>query len=151
MSENTTTDAPADQDAAPVVGEGAESGGNAEAARYRVKLRETEAQRDGLQAQLVAQHRAVIEFAATEAKVPLELLDDAKIPFDAIVNPDTGVADLEAARQWANAMAVRYGVQRGRQPNPGQGAGGGAVAHSGLDGMAAAFRADGAGAGTQRF
>lgn len=151
MSENTATDAPTDQAPAPGTDETSESGGNAEAAKYRVKLRETEAQRDGLQAQLAAQHRAVIEFAATEAKVPLELLEDAKVPFDAIVNPETGVADLEAARQWANAMAVRYGIQRGRQPNPGQGHSGGAVAESGLSALAAAFRSDGAGAGTQRF
>lgn len=100
----TTTDTT--QSAEPVVDATLEpSAGNAEAAKYRRQLRETETERDQLRDQLTSMRRAHVDQLATAANVKpaalwatgVEL--DALVAEDGTINVDLVTAAIDTTRE----------------------------------------------------
>lgn len=137
MTDQTDQQPPADgvqQDPEP-------ENGNAEAAKRRRQLRDTEAERDQLRAQLTAQRRSLLEWRAANlpgGAVDPQLLAAAGLDLDDIgafttaaddgtetgLITDTGVLDLDRFDAFAESVAKQFNVTRinpGPQPNPQQG------------------------------
>lgn len=100
----TTADAPAEVDA-PTPG--------SEAAKWRTKLRETEAQRDGLTARVQALQRGeALRLASEHLSAPEDLFIGGATLED-LLDPDTGDLDPETVRAAAAAVAIgRPGLAR---------------------------------------
>ncbi|WP_179476208.1 hypothetical protein [Mycolicibacterium vinylchloridicum] len=112
-----------------------------QAARYRTRLRETEAERDQLRTELDAQRRAVVDWRASNRdggpQVARELLDAAGVDVGQLLD-DSGHLDLAKVDQFVDATAKRFGIPQGFRPNRGQGASGHAA--PGASSLADAFR-----------
>ncbi|MFN3003460.1 hypothetical protein ACK12G_09405 [Mycolicibacterium wolinskyi] len=122
---------------APDETEGDQDNGNKEAAKWRRKLRDTEAERDTLRDQITAQHRAIIDWRASTAQsgaVDPQLLDAAGIDITALLD-DNGHLDMTAVDQFIDQTAVKFRVQRTVKPNPQQGNPSAARPTGGLAGM----------------
>lgn len=114
-----------DADGAPADGD--RGAANREAARYRTQLRAAETERDGLRDQLSAQHRAIVDWRATNNPsgpvVDPALLDAAGISIGDLLD-DTGHLDMAAVDQFIDSAVTKFGLPRGFVPNPAQGAAG---------------------------
>ena len=96
---------------------------NAEAAKWRTKLRAAEAERDQLRDQITAQQRAMINWRASTAQagaVDPQLLDAAGITITDLLD-DNGHLDMTAVDQFIDQTAIKFRVQRHIKPNPQQG------------------------------
>ena len=96
---------------------------NAEAAKWRTKLRAAEAERDQLRDQITAQQRALINWRASTAQsgaVDPQLLDAAGITITDLLD-DNGHLDMTAVDQFIDQTAIKFRVQRHIKPNPQQG------------------------------
>lgn len=98
---------------------------NREAARYRVRLREAEAERDRVAAQLESVATHVVNGEAARYGVNAEGLRAAGHDLGAFFN-DEGTFDAEAVRQAAEDTAGRFGIKRPGAAGyvPGSGTGG---------------------------
>lgn len=117
-TEPTTPSSPAPSGESPPAsledtpGDGEPRGGNPEAAKYRVRLRETEAERDALTARLAAAEQAVIDHATATAGIDPRLWQVSDVDLDAM-RTETGTLDVAAVI--ARAKKIRqeiYGVAR---------------------------------------
>lgn len=88
-----------------------------EAARYRVRLRAAEAERDALAARVQALQRATVDRLATDAGYRPEAVWAAGVDLAALVNAD-GIVDETATRTAIAAAADRLGLATTRQPMP---------------------------------
>lgn len=134
---STATDAP-DDDQGDEVDTGTKAG--RDAAKYRARPRETEAERDAIRDQLAAQRRAMVDWRAQNGPtvaVDPALLDAAGIDVDTLVNEETGQLDMTAVDQFVSATAERFKLARGFVPNRAQGTSGAPVSKPSL---ADAFR-----------
>lgn len=103
-----------------------------QAANYRARLRDTEAERDRLAAQLAAQQRALIalrsrEFRRAAGGLDDALLDAAGVDLAALADEDTGVLDIGRVDEFLLAALQRFGLpvdHTGMAPDRAQGAGG---------------------------
>lgn len=128
--DTTPTDEPEPEPEAP-------ESPNAEAAKWRTKLRAAEAERDQLREQLTAQQRAVIDWRSANSiggAVDPQLLDAADINITDLLGED-GHLDMAAVDQFIDATATRFRVHRMVKPNPQQGNPSAAPAQPGLVGM----------------
>lgn len=104
-----------------------------QAARYRTRLRDTEAERDQLRAELDGQRRAVVDWIATNGAqqfdpiVAAELLDAAGLDVNELLSEDDGHLDMAKVRDFIDATATRFHVARGFKPDRSQGASGSPV------------------------
>lgn len=115
--------APEDVDQPDAEQEQEPDNGNAEAAKWRRKLRDAEAERDALTEQLTAQHRAIIDWRATNAArgaVDPQLLDAAGIDITDLLD-DNGHLDMTAVDTFIDDTATKFRVHRTIKPNPQQG------------------------------
>jgi hypothetical protein len=108
-----------------------------DAAKYRTRLRETEAERDQLRDQLAGQRRAIIDHQATARGVDPQLLDAAGLNIDELLDDEGQHVDTAKVAEFVDATAKRFKVGQGFTPNRGQGQSGGPVA---APSMADAFR-----------
>ncbi|ULN34186.1 hypothetical protein [Mycolicibacterium smegmatis] len=114
-----------------------------DAAKYRRRLREAEAERDHAAAQLAASHRAMIDWRAQNpsrpgiAKVDPALLDAAGMDISTLVDTETGLVDMQAVDDFLETVADRFNVAKGLAPNRSQGIVGG---HAGTGGLAGFFK-----------
>jgi hypothetical protein len=135
------TDTPTPEQSTPDGAEKQPDNGNAEAAKRRRQLRETEAERDALRAQLTAQRRSLLEWRAANhpgGPIDPQLLAAAGLDLDDVdafsiagdddteikLVGDTGVIDLEQFDVFAESVAKQFNVtrvKRGPLPNPQQG------------------------------
>lgn len=135
------TDTPTPEQSTPDGTEQQPDNGNAEAAKRRRQLRDAEAERDALRAQLTAQRRSLLEWRAANlpgGAVDPKLLAAAGLDLDDIdafsiagdddteikLIADTGVIDLEQFDVFAESVAKQFNVTRtnpGPKPNPQQG------------------------------
>lgn len=112
-----------------------------DAAKYRTRLRETEAERDQLRDQLAAQRRAIVDWRAANrnsGSVDPALLDAAGINIDELLDVENGHLDMSAVDTFISATVERFNLAKGFTPNRGQGQSGGAQA--GPASLADAFR-----------
>jgi hypothetical protein len=130
-SADTDTDTDGQGDDEPDIDTGTRAG--RDAAKYRQRLRDTEAERDTitaerdqLAAQLAADRRAMIDWRASGAKLDPALLDANGLDPAAMLDAD-GRIDLAKVDDFVKATAARFGVG-GFTPNRGQGMSGGAPA-----------------------
>lgn len=141
-------DSDGDDDSTEDDGDGGQQGdavsrARQQAAKYRTRLRDTEAERDQLRSDLDAQRRAVVEWFATnrtqqwDPVVAPELLNAAGLDVAELLSEDDGHLDMAKVRDFIDATATRFRVTRGFAPNPAQGAGGPVPAKTSL---ADAFR-----------
>lgn len=117
----TTSKEPAEKD-----------GPNAEAARYRRRLREAETERDALKEKVTALQRAQLEAAAADQGLKPEALWAAGVELGELVNDD-GTIDPAKAASAVRAAGDKLGVwearkklfvpSEGRSPRPSQGNG----------------------------
>lgn len=98
-----------------------DEGGNREAARYRRRLREAEAERDGLSEQLSALQAQVAEsIAESEARIRPSALWASGATVAGLVAED-GTVDREAVLAACNAAVSTLGLARTPKPDPNQG------------------------------
>jgi len=99
--------------------DGESRGGNHEAAKYRVRLRETETERDALAARLATSERSVIDHAIAAAGIDPRLWELSGIDLNEL-RTETGALDIAATVDRARAIRAEvYGA--GPRPNPQQG------------------------------
>lgn len=114
MSEEITTteatEATADQTAP-------EGKAGHEAAKYRTRLRETEAQRDQLADQVTALRRAAVEDRLKSHRVPAAGFWAAGVELDELMDDD-GNLDDEKIKAAADNAVESLGLERARVPAP---------------------------------
>jgi len=98
--------------------DGDERPGNREAAKYRRKLRDAEAERDALTAQLAAAEQAVIGYALGQAGIDPRLWALSEVNIDEL---RTEGGQLDTGKVIARASEIRAEVYGGPRPNPQQG------------------------------
>lgn len=86
------------------------NGGNAEAARYRRQLRDTEAERDALTAKVEAYQRAEIERLAGELAQPADLFTIAGVTVADLLGEDGEISAEAVAEKVAELLAERPGL-----------------------------------------
>lgn len=105
--------------------------GNAEAARWRRQLRDTEGERDALAGRVESMHRSeVARLAGEHLAQGADLLELGEVPLEQLLNED-GDVDAEAVAAAAEALLdLRPGLGHAPVPFPdtGQGSRGGHVA-----------------------
>lgn len=128
-AETTTATDPAPQDGTETPDEN--EGGGREAAKYRRRLRETEAERDTLRGQLEALQRVAVEqVAGKHLRKPAGLWASGVTPAELL--DDHGIVDPEKVATAARAAADTLGLSRpvggnhvpreGHNPRPSSGA-----------------------------
>lgn len=109
---------------APEQGEG-EGGGNREAARYRTRLREVEAERDGLRERLAAVQRAEVErLAGDRLAVPGDLFDIGGHDLAGLLDDAGDVDRVRVEQAVGGLLDTRPGLARQTRqkwPDMGQG------------------------------
>lgn len=95
-----------------------EHGGNAEAAKYRRRLRDTEAERDALAVKVAAmQTEQVHRIAAEYLSQPGDLFEVGKVELAELLNPDTGEVDPDLVALGVSALLeTRPGLGKPRLP-----------------------------------
>jgi hypothetical protein len=119
MDEMTTGVAEGQDDVGQYVdGQDAGGGHGSEAAKWRVKLRETEAERDQLRASLDGLRRQVIERYAGQRIAKPSLLWAGGAGFDGLIDED-GLLDHAKINARVDALVEEYGLsERPRPPAP---------------------------------
>lgn len=84
---------------------------NAEAAKYRTRLREAEAERDALAEQVTALRRAAVEDRVKAQKVPVEGFWASGVQLEDMLNED-GQLDDEAIKTAADNAVETLGLDR---------------------------------------
>lgn len=123
-AEGAATDDVAQASGTPEPEQPDEAGANKEAAKYRTRLRETEAERDALAERLTtAQRREVETYAADRLKTPTGLWSVGTDLADLL--DESGNVDPKAVQEAASAAVRDHGLaSSGRGPRvPGQGRG----------------------------
>lgn len=117
-----------------------------EAAKYRVRLREAEHQRDDALERVARLQRAAVDEVLSETGIDARLLDAAGHAVEDFVTDD-GLVDRPRLAEVASAVADEFGVSKPRrpQPNPLAGTTGGAAGSSGRAAWDAAFTLGGSG------
>lgn len=112
-----TTEPP---EAVPDPDETTAESGNAEAAKYRRKLREAETERDTARQTVDASQRVLVEHLAGIARVRPAALWASGVTLDQL-RDDTGNIDPAKVTEAAEAAARNLGLSRTPRPDPSQG------------------------------
>lgn len=107
------------EDAAQDDSEADDGNPNREAAKYRRRLRDTEAERDDLAAQVDALRRQIVDDAVSRTGVPSEAFWSTSELGDML--DDDGNVDLERVTAQAEDVRKRFSIARLPAPNKAQG------------------------------
>lgn len=118
MSDDTTTEATEVDDQTTETPTEATENPNAEAAKYRTRLRETEAERDALAEQVTALRRAAVEDRLKAQHVPPAGFWAAGVQLEDLLDED-GNLDDKAIKAAADNAVETLGLERiGVHPRP---------------------------------
>lgn len=114
---------------------------NREAAGYRRRLRDTEAERDGLKGQLAAARRALVDGVAEQQHIRPAALWAAGTQLEELFD-EAGNLDPAAVTAACDHAASQFNIHRGPRPDYSQGGSGTAAASVAADPWTDAFRLD---------
>jgi bacillopeptidase F (M6 metalloprotease family) len=100
-------------------GDDSTDNGNAEAAKWRHRLRDAEAERDGLQARIDTAETAVVDYALNQAGLDVRLWRASEVVLDQL-RDDSGQLDIAAVVGHAQQLKSELGLS-GPRPNSQQG------------------------------
>lgn len=110
-----------------------------EAARYRTRLRDAEAERDTLRDRLTGQQQAIIDRACAAARLTDMHITAAGINLENLVDAGTGLLDVDRLMRTVDTARREFGVGRAPAPNRQQGSSSGHHGQSAAAAFAEAF------------